>query len=136
MTTNTAGSAARQDPRNVSNTIEKTVNYNDSGIAAGFKIGTLPAGAFLVGVFVEVITAFNAGSNVLTVGGSSSFNELVAAADVNEAAAAVTAVTRGLGRSFAASADTDVHVKYVAGGATPSAGQAKIVIVFTGGWST
>lgn len=137
MATNTAGSAARLDPRNVVNTIEKTINYNDSGISSGIKIGTLPAGAFITGVFREVTTAFNAGgADEVTIGGLSSANELMSTADGVSSSTGVTVATRGLGRSFAPTADTDVYVKYVQGGTAATAGVAKIVITFTGGWST
>ncbi len=134
------GLSARQDPRNVSNTIRKTVNFNDTGIGTGVAIGpdALPQGAFILGVWVEIVTVFNAvTTNVLTVGtNATSYNNIVNAGDVNEAATGVTMVTRGLGRSLAAAADTQVFVMYTQTGTAATTGQAVIVIEFEGGWST
>ena len=138
MATNTAGSSARQDPRNVLNTIEYTVNYNTSGVSSGVKIGTLPAGAVITNTLVEVITAFNASTaNALVVGtNASSYNNIAASGDVDETVAGVYLPTRGFGRSIAANADIDVYVMYTQSGAAASAGQAKVVLAFTGGWTT
>lgn len=88
---------ARQDPRQVGNTLKKTVNYNDAGISAGLAFdNSLPLGAFIYACWVEIVTAFNAATtNVLTVGtNSTTFNDIVSAADVNEGVAGVTEVTR------------------------------------------
>ncbi len=134
------GLSARQDPRNVSNTIRKTVNFNDVGIGTGVAIGpdALPQGAFILGVWVEIVTVFNAvTTNVLTVGtNAASYNNIVNAGDVNETATGVTQVTRGLGRSLAAAGDTQVFVMYTQSGTAATTGQAVIVIEFEGGWST
>ena len=68
MATNTAATvpAPRQDPRQVTNTLKKTVNFNDAGISSG--------------VAFDAVT-----TNVLTVGtNSTTFNNLVQAADVDE----------------------------------------------------
>ena len=141
MATNTAQivPGARQDPRQVINSLKKTVNYNDAGISSGIAFDNgIPAGAFITNVMVEVVTAFNAGTtNVLTVGtNSTSFNNLVAAGDVDEAATGVTVVTRGYGRSIAASADLVPYVKYTQTGDAATTGQAVVVVTYEGGWST
>ncbi len=130
---------ARQDPRQVENSLKKTVNFNDAGIATGVAFdNSLPAGAFITGVFVEIVTVFNAGTtNVLTAGtNSTSYNNLVAAGDVNEAATGVTQVTRGLGQSIALAADITPYAMYTQTGGAATTGQAVIVITFEGGWST
>lgn len=138
------GLSARQDPRNVTNTMRKTVNFGDAGISSGVKIGpdALPQGAFITGVWVEIVTAFNAGTtNNLTVGtNASSFNNIVAAADIagggsNNIPTGVNIVGRGLGRSIAASADTNVTVMYTQTGTAATTGQAVVVIEFEGGWT-
>lgn len=139
MATNTAAvlPPARQDPRQVANTLKKTVNFNDAGVSSGIAFdNSIPAGAFILRVMVEIVTVFNAAStNVLTVGtNSTTYNDLVAAADVNEAATGVTDVTRGWGRSIAASADKTPYVKYTQTGTAATTGQAVIVIEFEGGW--
>lgn len=137
MPTNTLGTSARKNPRQVANTMVAIVNYNDVGIASGVKIGTLPQGARIVDVITEVITAFNAATtNVLTCGtNASNYDNLVAAGDVNEAAAAATRCDRGIGGSIARSADIDVYAKYTQTGAAATAGKAEITIVYEGGYS-
>lgn len=138
MTTNTAAPnpPARYDARQVINYLRKTVNYNDTGISSGLAFeNSIPKGAFISDVIVEIVTAFNAGStNVLTVGAnSSSYNDMVAAGDVDETAVAATRVTRGLGCVLTASGDIVPYVKYAQTGTAASAGKAKILIAFSGG---
>lgn len=136
MTTGTAATipAPRQDPRQVTNTLKKTVNYNDAGIASGLAFdNSLPAGAFITKVLVEIVTAFD-GTPALTVGtNSTSFNDIVADGDVDETSAGMNIVDRALGRGIAASADKVPYVKLTA--TNPSQGQAVIVIEYEGGWS-
>lgn len=108
-----------------------TVNFNDAGIASAIQFGTLPQNSSITDIQVEIVTAFNAGStNVLTVGTTTTATEIVNAADVNEAATGVTKVTRGLGQSLTASADTALYAKYVQTGGAATAGQAVIIIQF------
>lgn len=141
MTTNTAAvlPAARQDPRQVVNTLRKTVNYNDVGIATGVAFDqSLPQGAFISLVMVEIVVVFNAvTTNVLTVGtNASSYNNIVGAADLNEAALGTTECTRSYGRSLAASADVTPVAMYTQTGTAATTGQAIILIQYEGGWST
>lgn len=141
MATNTAQVAppARQDPRQVTNTLRKTVNFGDAGIASGIAFdASIPAGSFILRAYVEIVTAFNAvTTNVLTVGtNSTTYNDIVAAGDVDEATVGVYDVVRGLGRGIAASADKTPYVKYTQSGTAATTGQAVIVITFDGGWST
>lgn len=138
MTTGTLGTNARQDPRQVANTLKKTVNWNDaaSGVAVPFD-NPLPRGAFITRVLVEVVTTFN-GTTPSIVAGTvgAAYNNIVAAADVNEGVAGVYEALRGLGRSLTAAADVLPYVIYSNGGGGPSQGQAIIVIEYEGGWST
>lgn len=137
MATGVLGTAARQDPRQVSNTLKKTINWNDaaSGVAVPMA-NYLPMGAFLTLVLVEVVTPFNGTTPTVTVGtNAGSWNNIVAAGDVTWTAAAVTPVTRGLGRSLTAAADVLPSVTWNATGA-PNAGQAIVVIEFEGGWQS
>lgn len=141
MATNTAATvpAPRQDPRQVPNTLKKTVNFGDAGISSGVAFdNSLPLGAFIIGVFVEIVTAFNAATtNVLTVGtNATTYNDLVQAADIDEGTTGVTWVVRGWGRSIAATADKIPYAKYTQTGTAATTGQAIIVIVFEGGWSS
>lgn len=108
-----------------------TVNFNDGGIASAIQFGTLPAGSSIVDVQVEIVTVFNAvTTNVLTVGTTTTATEIVAAADVNELATGVTKVTRGLGQSLTASADTPLYAKYTQTGTAATTGQAIVTIQF------
>ena len=141
MATNTAPAIpqTRRQAQAIVNTLRKTVNYNDAGISSGLAFAaSLPIGAFILSVHVEIVTAFNAGTtNVLTVGtNSSSYNDIVAAGDVDEAATGNNDVTRGRGRSLAASAEKPVFAKYTQTGTAATAGQAVIVVTYDGGWST
>ena len=139
MTTGTPGVADRRMPRQVLNTMVKRVNYNDVGIADGLPFDQyLPMGARLVDVQVEIITPFNGGTtNVLTAGTvGTAYNNLVAAGDVDEAAAAVTKAGRGLGRGLTAAAAVRPYAKYTQSGTAATAGQADILLVYEGGWAS
>lgn len=140
MATNVAPAfpPVRADPRQVLNTLKRTINFNDPDIAAAPFPNSLPANAFIVQVLVEIITVFNAGTtNPLTVGTvGAAFNNVVADADVNEAATGVTAVVRGLGRSLTAAGETAVFAKYAPTGAAATTGKAIITIVYDGGWAS
>lgn len=141
MATNTAQVAppVRQDPRQVSNTLKKRIQFNTAGIAAGVAFdNSLPAGAVILSVLVEIITAFNAGTtNVLTVGtNSTTYNNLVAAADVNEGAVATTQVLRGIGGSILRSAALTPYVTFAETGGAATTGDAEITIEFEGGWAS
>ncbi len=138
MPTGTAGTAARQDPRQVINTLKKTVNWNDnaSGVAAAFA-NYLPRGAYITRVLIEVVTTFNGTTPSLVVGTvGAAYNNMIAAADVNLAAAGVYDATRSLGRSLANAADVLPYALYSNAGGAPSQGQAVIVIEYEGGWDT
>jgi len=139
MTTGVLGTNARQDPRQVANTLKKTINWNDPGVIAGTPFDNpLPQNAFILRVLVEIVVAFNAATtNVLTVGTvGATYNNIVAAADVNEAVAGVYDVTRALGRALTAAADVLPYAQYTQTGTAATAGQAIIVIEFEGGWTT
>ena len=137
MATNTSPvfPPSRRDPRQVSNTLKRTINFNDADIAAASFANSLPAGAFILRVLVEIVTPFNAGTtNPLTVGTvGAAFNNIVADGDVNEAAAGVYEATRGLGRALAAAGEVAVTAKYAPTGAAATTGQAVIVIEYEGG---
>lgn len=141
MTTNTAQVLPpnRQDPRQVVNTLRKTVNYNDAGISTGNAFdNSLPQNAFILQTAIEVVTTFNGGTtNVITVGtNSASYNNIVNSADVNETVAGVTFVTRGAGRGLTSAADVTPFAIYTQTGTAATQGQAVIIITFDGGWST
>lgn len=124
--------AARVFPLQAVHTYRATVNFGDPSISSGVQFGTLPKNASIIGVQVEVITAFNAATtNVLTFGTTSTnANELVNASDVNEGVTGVTAVTRGLGQSLTSSGETGLWGKYTQTGTAATAGQAVVIITY------
>ncbi len=139
MATGTPGVPTRQDPRQVVNTLKKTVNFGDAGIANGLPMANyLPDDAFILRVMVEIVIAFNAATtNVLTVGTvSTAYNNLVADGDTNPAVVDVYDVTRGVGRSLTASGDVLPYVKYTQTGTAATTGQAIVCINYDGGWVT
>lgn len=137
MPTNTAATvpAPRQDPRQVVNTLRKTFNWNDAAIATGVAFdNSLPLGAFVLTMEVEIVTAFD-GTPTFTVGtNSTSYNDLASSADVTASTIGVYTATRGKGRSLAATADKIPYAKLAA--TSPTVGQAVVVITYEGGWST
>lgn len=137
MTTGVLGTNARQDPRQVVNTLKKIFNYNDPGIATGVPFDNyLPQNAFIETVLTEVVTAFAASSlNVVTVGTvGTAYNNIVADADVTDGTPGVYPSTIARGRSLTAAGDVLPYVKYT--GVTPTTGQGICVIFFEGGWSS
>lgn len=130
MATNTPGSVARQDPRNVSNTIRATMNFGDAGVLTGVNLGTLPKGAFIVGTFVDVSVGFTA-ATTLQIGTDGPVTNILAATAVT-AVAPLVAPTAKLGRIHAAAADSVVTAKLA--GSVPIVGTLDIVIEFEGGF--
>jgi len=123
---------ARDTGMQVTHFLRKTVNYNDTNIATAdkVKVGTLPAGAFIVKALVRVDTVFNAAStNVLVVGTSGGSDaDIVASGDVNEASAQTFVCTTGNGLSL--TSDTDIFAKYTQTGTPATTGKATIVIEY------
>lgn len=139
MPTGTVGVSARQDPRQVSNTLKRTTNFNDVGIATGVAFEQyLPRSAFILRVLTEIVVAFNAvTTNVLTIGTvGAAYNNIVAAGDVNPGAVGVYESTRALGRSLTSAADVLPVAKYTQSGGAATTGQAITVIEFEGGWAS
>lgn len=108
------------------------VNFNDAGIAGGVNKQSLPAGALVLGTDVFVGAAFNAATtNVLTVGLGGVANNLVAAADVDETAIALTKGIKPTGTALGPlAADSQVTVTYAQTGAVATAGWAIVVILY------
>lgn len=130
---------ARQDPRQVENTLKLRLDFNTANAATGVTFAnSLPQGAYITNVEVEVATAFNAATtNIITVGtNTATYNNVVSAGDVNPAATGVTAVTRGWGRSIANATDTLLQATYSQTGTSATQGTAFIVVTFEGGWAS
>jgi hypothetical protein len=136
MTTGTPGSQARQFDWQSTHYLRKTINWNDAGIGtpdqASNKVGVLPQLASIVGVWVEIVTPFNAGTaNVVTVGSNSgSDNNIVASGDVAAGAAGMTQVTRSYGRGLTSAALQTVYATYAQSGTAATQGQAIVIIEY------
>lgn len=103
----------------------KRVNYNDAGIAAGVLVGTLPAGAMLVGLDVRCNTAFNAATtNALNSGTTPTGTQIFTDA------ATPAGHRRPTIPNLSFATDTDFYVSYAQTGAAATAGQADIIWQF------
>jgi hypothetical protein len=121
---------ARQTQLQQVHYLRKRVNYNDSGVASGVYVGTLPAGAIISSVKVLIATAFNAATtNVINVGTTATGAEVGASAEILAGAAGQKAPTAytALG---AMAADQDVWVSYTQTGTAASAGVAYVIVFF------
>jgi hypothetical protein len=132
MATGTLGTTARKNALQLVHYLRFTVNYNDAGIATGVGKQVLPAGAIIIGTDVHVATAFNAATtNVLTVGTTGVFTEIVSAAALNEGATGLTQNIAPTGIMLGPiTADTQVFVSYTQTGTAATAGQATFVIKY------
>ena len=133
MTTGIAGSTARKNALQLTHYLRIKVNYNDAGIATGVGKQWLPAGAIITGTDVYVATAFNAATtNVVTVGtNATSYNNIVASADVDETTIALTKGIKPTGTALGPlAADTQVFAMYTQTGTAATAGTAYVVISY------
>jgi len=110
--------------------ITATIAYTDT---AAVIIGTLPAGAQIIDVNIDVTTAFNAGTtNTVTVGKTGSAAAFVAATSVGSAGRASVATT-GVYSAWANVGTSDVDyatVTFSQTGTAASAGAARVTIVY------
>jgi len=135
MTTNTSGNQARQDSRQVSNTMRGSIAFNSAGATAIFiPLGIIPKGAWVVAAHLSIDTAFNAGTtNTVDFGTQGTPTQFIAAqagATPGNFAAAASA----MGKPPAAAADTVIGLRYNFTGAAPSAGAAEFMLEFEGGF--
>lgn len=105
-----------------------TIAYNSADATKHPLNAQIPNGATVVSVVVRVTTAFNAATtNTLTVGSNStSYNNLVAAADVNAGVVGNTDVLSAEG--FTVTADTQLYANYAQTGTAATAGAATIIV--------
>ena len=110
--------------------ITATIAYTDT---SAVTIGTLPAGAQIVNVNIDVTTAFNAGTtNTVTVGKTGSAAAFVTATSVGSAGRASVATT-GVYSAWANVGTSDVDyatVTFSQTGTAASAGAARVTIVY------
>jgi hypothetical protein len=133
MPTGTLATTARQTHEQQVHYLRFRVRYNDTGIATGVGKQFLPAGAIIIGTDVHVAAVFNAGTtNVLTIGtNAATYDNIIAAADVNEAATGLTQNVKPTGAALGPlAADVRVFAMYTQTGTAASAGDAYVVIKY------
>lgn len=110
--------------------ITATVAYTDT---SAVTIGTLPAGAQIISINIDVTTAFNAGTtNTVTVGKTGSAAAYVTSTSVGSAGRASVAST-GVYSAWANVGTNDVDyatVTFSQTGTAASAGAARVTIVY------
>jgi len=110
--------------------ITATVAYTDT---SAVTIGTLPAGAQIISINIDVTTAFNAGTtNTVTVGKTGSAAAYVTSTSVGSAGRASVAST-GVYSAWANVGTNDVDyatVTFSQSGTAASAGAARVTIVY------
>lgn len=119
-----------------------TVNYNDPNIGTAQKFGSLPANAYILSIDAHVTTAFNAGTtNYLSIGVTTSANELVAQTGANASvtmnSATVQHLTAAAGLGLAVTGNgtytgspVNLYVKYAQSGTAATAGSVTVVIAY------
>lgn len=130
-----AKTTPRQYQHQMVHYLRKAVNYNDSGIASGVYMGTLPAGATILpfASTIAVTTAFNAGTtNNLIIGKTAGGNDYVATADSAAGTAGVKTFALATVTTGAyITADQDIYVAYTQTGTAASAGVAYITLAYS-----
>lgn len=122
-------SSGRQHQLYVPHHIRYRFNYNDAGIAAGVKIGTLPADAIVIATHSVIETAFNAGTtNTVSVGKTALGTEFVNATAAGAATAVVSATPAAANTVFAA--EQDLYVSYAQTGTAATAGKGTVIVSY------
>ena len=109
--------------------VTTTIAYTN---ATAVTIATIPAGAQIVDINIDVTTAFNAGTtNTVTVGTSASAAAYVTSTSVGSAGRASVATT-GVYSAWAntGSSDLSATITYSQTGTAASAGAARVTIVY------
>jgi len=120
----------RQNFEQQTNFIRAAVNWNDTNVANGNVIGTLPKGAMLVRISVLVKTAFNAATtNNLLLGTTAAGNDIATTSDSGAGSTGFKAVTTGLALSLP-TGDRLVYATYTQTGTAATAGAAEIVLEY------
>lgn len=130
MTTNTAGTNARQHPLQLVHYFRRTVTFSDGD--GSFLLGNLPTGAQLLHNLTAIKTAFTGSGVALSIGtNSTSYNNIDAFTTGATATTTVADVVSQTAMVLAFTADTDVYIKITAGTTTaPTAGSATVVLSF------
>lgn len=101
------------------------VKFNDTGVATGIALCTLPANIIVTRAVAVVGTAFDAGTtNVLTVGANEDVNDILGASDITGGTAAVYSK-----QTFVEyNAKKIVKAKYTQTGTAATSGEAEIYL--------
>lgn len=122
---------ARIYSANVLHCLRGRINFDSSGAATGIEIGTVPAGSFVEGVTVHIITAFNAATtNVLEVGTVADADGFATSAGTASGATGVKLNLTGAQSGDTLTADTPVVVKFTQTGTAATAGVAVVLVKF------
>lgn len=127
MTTNTAGSQARDYGKGMVHYIRKNVTYANNGTAV--KVGTLPAGAQIIKPMsgVAVAVAFNAGTtNVIDIG-TAATGDLYA---TDLALGAINFVPLDELVNMRVTVDTDIYATVQLTGTAATAGDGEVVVAY------
>lgn len=132
MATGTVATVARKYTTSQAHYLRKTVNWNDTGIAAGVVLGVLPEGAQITYIHINVTTAFNAATtNVLAAGTTATGAQIFGTADA-VAGTAGSKIPNGAGMALAPlAADTTVYISYTQTGTAATAGVATVTIEYS-----
>jgi hypothetical protein len=109
------------------------VQFSDAGLAAGIKIGRLPARSYIIVIDWHVFTAFNSGtSDTFQIGSTPGANDVLAATTVHASGVThhISAAGLGVAATPTFSQDVDLWLKWTGGGAAPSAGEVIVVVAF------
>lgn len=129
MPTNVFGKQVRDLSYPLVHVLRKGVAWDDTGIGSGLSFeNALPKGARILFAVPKIKTAFNGTTPVLVVGiNSPSFNDIVAAGDVDVTLAKAAMVLTGADLEI--TADVFPFIKFTTGGSTTQ-GEADISIVY------
>lgn len=124
---------ARQTHLQMPHSLRKMVNFNDAGVAGGVLVGTVPAGAIITSVIVQIATAFNAAStNVLAVGTTATGTDLMTSAEAVAGTQGQKSATayKSTTASNPVANDQDIFVSYAQTGTAATAGVAYVLVSY------
>ena len=115
---------------NMINVMRKRITYLNAGTAV--TIGTLPAGAIVVGGGVQLVTTFNdSGTDLLDIGTTADADEFATALVISATAPVwIAADELPTNNSYSDTAEITVTATYTGENANASAGVADIVIYY------
>ncbi len=129
-TLNNAVPAQDLQYKNMINVMRKRITYLNAGTAV--VIGTLPAGAIVVGGGVQLVTTFNdSGTDLLDIGSTADADEFASALVISATAPVwIEADELATNNSYSDTAEITVTATYTGQNGDPSAGVADIVIYY------